>query len=110
MVFECKNYSKPIQPEQIYTTERYVSAGALRPICFLLTRSKPHKHTELAAYGAMREGGKMFVFLDDDDVCKMLAVRDAQLRLTKDDPAYFEDDPTIVLDQTIYDFLGRMPR
>lgn len=58
----------------------------------------------------MREGGKMFVSLDDNDICKMLAVRDAQLRLTREDPAYFENDPTIVLDQTIYDFLGRMPR
>lgn len=55
MVFECKNYSKPIMPNQLHTTERYISASALRPVCFLVTRFKPHKHTELAAFGAMRE-------------------------------------------------------
>jgi hypothetical protein len=110
MVFECKNYSQPIQPDQVYSTERYVSAGALRPICFLVTRKKPHKHAELAAFGAMREGGKLFVFLDDQDLCEMLKVRDVQLRLEKDDDSYFDNDPTIVLDQKIYDFLGRMPR
>jgi hypothetical protein len=110
MVFECKNYSQPIQPDQIYSTERYVSAGALRPICFLVTRKKPHKHAELAAFGAMREGGKLFIFLDDQDICEMLTVRDVQLRLSKNDDTYFENDPTVVLDQKIYDFLGRMPR
>lgn len=110
MVFEFKNYSQPVQPDQIYSTERYVSASALRPICFLVTRKKPHKHAELAAFGAMREGGKLFVFLDDKDICDMLAVRDAQFRLKKEDADYFENDPTQVLDQKIYDFLGRMPR
>ncbi len=57
--------------------------------------------------GEVRE---LFVFLDDEDICEMLDVRDAQIRLSKDDEAYFENDPTVVLDQKIYDFLGGMPR
>jgi hypothetical protein len=110
LVFECKNYSQAIQPNQIYSTERYIFAAALRPICFLITRKKPHKHAELAAFGAMREGGKLFVFLDDDDLCQMLKVRDTQLRQAKDSQGYMENDPSVILDQKIYDFLSRMPR
>lgn len=110
IVFECKNYSRPIKPNQLHTTERYISASALRPVCFLTTRLKPHEHTELAAFGAMREGGKLFVFLDDEDICEMLTIRDAQLRLPTDDRGYLKNDPTVVLDQKIYDFLSRMPR
>lgn len=112
MVFECKNYSGPITPNQIYSTERYVSAGALRPICFLISRTKPHEHTELAAFGAMREGGKLFVFLDDEDMCEMLKMKDVQLKQDKEkeEESYFKNDPTLILDQKIYDFLGRLAR
>ncbi|WP_210200095.1 restriction endonuclease [Bradyrhizobium sp. ARR65] len=110
IVFECKNYSLPIKPNQLHTTERYMSASALRPVCFLMTRVKPHEHTELAAFGAMREGGKLFVFLDDEDIYEMLRIRDVQLRLPTNNRDYLQNDPTVVLDQKIYDFLSRMPR
>ena len=55
VVFECKNYSDRLGPLQVYTTERYMSVGALRPICFVLSRLPIHPHAELAAFGAMRE-------------------------------------------------------
>lgn len=111
IVFECKNYNNPIKPAQLYSTERYISIGALRPICFIVSRLRPHTHTELAAAGAMREGGKLFVFLDDGDLCEMLRIRDAQLRLASESRHLdLANDPTVILDQKIYDFLGRLPR
>ena len=109
IVFECKNYTDPVGPQQVYTTERYISTGALRPICFLLTRKPPHEHAELAAFGAMRESGKLLIFLSDKDLGEMLKVRDAQI-LNSKDPADQDNDPTILLDQKIYDFIARLPR
>ncbi|MET4455453.1 hypothetical protein [Bradyrhizobium sp. RT3b] len=107
IIFECKNYSDPVGPEQVYSTERYLSTSALRPICFLLTRKPPHQHAELAAFGAMRESGKLMIFLSDDDLIEMLRVRDAQGDLTETST---DNDPTIILDQKIYDFISRLPR
>jgi hypothetical protein len=109
IVFECKNYTDPVGPHQVYTTERYISTGALRPICFLLTRKPPHEHAELAAFGAMRESGKLLIFLSDKDLGEMLKVRDAQISYSKD-PVDRDNDPTILLDQKIYDFIARLPR
>lgn len=110
IVFECKNYSEPVTPLQVYTTERYMSTNALRPICFLMSRQSPHHHAELAAFGAIRESGKLLIFLSDHDISRMLMVRDAQLAEKRDSPAWIENDPTIILDQKIYDFIARCPR
>ncbi|MGJ4890262.1 restriction endonuclease [Bradyrhizobium sp. HKCCYLRH3099] len=106
VIFECKNYSAPVGPHQVYTTERYLSVSALRSVCFLLSRFGPHEHAELAAFGAMRDSGKLIVFLDDRDLIEMLNVRDAQNSGTEAS----DNDPTIILDQKIYDFIARLPR
>ncbi|MBX3579778.1 MAG: hypothetical protein KF723_21450 [Rhizobiaceae bacterium] len=113
IVFECKNYDAPISPAQIYSTERYISITALRSVCLLFTRKKPSENAELAAFGAMREGGKLFVLLHDKHLTQMLAIRDAQLadRGGQVHPsADFGNDPTEVIDQVIYDFLSRIGR
>ena len=108
VVFECKNYSEPLGPLQVYTTERYMSVGASRPICFVLSRRPVHEHAELAAFGAMRETGKLLIFLSDEDLKTMIRLRAAQLR---EEPSRQDsNDPTIYLDQKIYDFIARLPR
>jgi hypothetical protein len=110
IVFECKNYSEPITPMQVYTTERYISIAALRPICFILSRTPPHEHAFYAAMGAMRESAKLLIFLGDEDLKSMIRIRDAQIIEQPDSKKWAENDPTIVLDQKIYDFLARLPR
>lgn len=110
IVFECKNYSKPIGPMQVYTTDRYMSVAALRSVCFLLSRKAPHPHAELAASGAMRDMGKLIVFLSDVDLAKMIAVRRAQIKDLADGGDPLENDPTIILDEKIYSFIARLPR
>jgi hypothetical protein len=110
VVFECKNYTDPISPMQVFTTERYMSVNALRPLCFMLTRKTPHAHAELAAFGALRESGKLLIMLNDEDLVQMIKVRDAQLQEEPGTPAWDQNDPTIILDQKIYDFVARCPR
>ena len=85
-----------------------MSVGALRPICFVLSRRPVHEHAELAAFGAMRETGKLLIFLSDEDLKTMIRLRAAQLR---EEPSRRDsNDPTIYLDQKIYDFIARLPR
>lgn len=110
VLFECKNYTKPITPIQVFTTERYLSIVALRSICFLLSRKAPQKNAALAASGAMRESGKLLIFLNDKDIKSMLRVRDAQLRDGPDSENWNSNDPTVLLDQKIYEFLSGLPR
>lgn len=110
VVFECKNYTDPISPMQVFTTERYMSVNALRPLCFMLTRKPPHTHAELAAFGALRESGKLLIMLSDEDLIQMIKVRDAQLSEVSGTAAWDQNDPTIILDQKIYDFVARCPR
>ncbi|MER9924439.1 hypothetical protein NKJ84_16035 [Mesorhizobium sp. M0048] len=80
IAFECKNYTDKITPAQVHSTERYVNTSALRPICIMVSRKGANEHAESTAFGAMREGGKLFVFLSDSDLEQMLSVRDAQIR------------------------------
>lgn len=110
VLFECKNYGKPIGAMQVFTTERYLSASALRPICFVLSRKPAHPHAVQAASGAMRESGKLLVFLSDDDLIKMLRAKDAQLKEGGSVAEMQANDPTEILDQTIYDFVAGLAR
>jgi hypothetical protein len=109
VVFEFKNYSERIGPKQIYTTERYLSASAMRSVCFLVSRHAPHLNAELTAFGALRESGKLLVFLDDGDLKTMLRFRDAELVALRTGRTV-EDDASVVLDQKIYQFLATMGR
>lgn len=110
VLFECKNYGKPIGAMQVFTTERYLSASALRPICFVLSRKPAHPHAVQAASGAMRESGKLLVFLSDNDLIKMLRAKDAQLKEGGTIAEMQANDPTEILDQTIYDFVAGLAR
>jgi hypothetical protein len=109
IVFECKNYGDEIGPGQVYTTERYMSTKALRSICFLLSRKGPNEHARLAAAGAMRDSGKLMIFLSDGDLERMISAKDVQNAKTSSSEAR-ENDPTIILDRKIYDFIARLPR
>lgn len=110
VMFECKNYTHPIKAMQIFTTERYLSANVLRPVCFILTRKKPHPHAVEAAFGAMRDSQKLLVVLSDDDLVSMIRAKDAQLALGGTTTDRLQNDPTEILDQRIYDFIAGIPR
>ncbi|MGO7169606.1 restriction endonuclease [Rhizobium leguminosarum] len=110
IVFECKNYTDAIGPMQVYTTERYMSLKALRPLCFMVTREKPKPNAYLAAQAALRDSGRLVVFLDDKDLTDMLLLRESQLLHRPGTEEWIGKDPAEHLDQKIYELLATMPR
>lgn len=108
LIVECKNYSKPIEAMQIYTTERYLSPTALRSIAFIVTRKPPRNSAIKAASGALRESGKLMLVFDEKDICAMLHARD--LQLSSKGRAVEENDPAEVIDARLHQFLATLPR
>lgn len=105
LIVECKNYKAAIAGEQIFTTERYLSHAALRPIALIATRETAAKSAEEAVRGAMRENGKLMLILTDKDLCKMMSMRD--LFVETQDP---QNDPVEFLDGRLHAFLASLPR
>lgn len=98
LLFECKNHQNPITADQIYSTERYLFAGALRTVCFLIARKGGDAGCMRAAQGAMRESGKLILVLSNLDLVEMLQ--------TGEDRDSAED----ILDERIWRFIISLPR
>lgn len=98
IVFECKNYAKKITADQVYSTERYLFANALRTVCILISRLGPDDGCRRAAQGAMRESGKLILLLSNTDLVELL-----KLRSTPGGPAEY-------LDALIWQFIVSLPR
>lgn len=98
LLFECKHYQDPITADQIYSTERYLFAGALRTVCFLIARKGGDAGCMRAAQGAMRESGKLILVLSNLDLVEMLQ--------TGEDRDSAED----ILDERIWRFIISLPR
>lgn len=98
IIFECKNYDEKIGPDQIYSTERYLFAGALRTVCLLISRLGANKYAIRAAQGAMRESGKLIVLLSNSDLIEMLELRPQNGAVEN------------FLDKRIWDFIVSLPR
>jgi hypothetical protein len=97
-VFEFKNYGTKIKQGQIYTTEKYLFGTALRSTAIIISRNGADSHALVAAWGALRESGKLIVNLDLDDLCKMLHYKDVG------------DDHNSLLIERIDDMLMRLER
>jgi hypothetical protein len=76
VLFEFKNYCDELTQHQVYTTERYLYKNALRSVGFIVSRKGASEGAEQAAKGALRENGKLIIFLDDRDINKMLDIKD----------------------------------
>lgn len=98
LLFECKNYEDRITADQIYSTERYLFAGALRTVCFLIARRGGDDGCMRAAQGAMRESGKLILVLSNLDLVEMLE--------------FGEDKKSAenLLDERIWRFIISLPR
>lgn len=75
VVFEFKNYSKKIQQNLIYVTDKYLFNPALRNVAFIISRKGFDKHAHEAAMGILKESGKLIVDLTDDDLIKMILAK-----------------------------------
>lgn len=76
ILFEFKNYKDPLPHGQIYTTERYLFPKALRGCCIIIARNGVSVQAITAAKGALRENGKLIIFIDEAELLTMLEMRD----------------------------------
>jgi hypothetical protein len=76
VVFEFKNYKDAIGQGEIYTTERYLFATALRNLAIIIARNGASESALRAAKGALKEHGKLIMVLSAQDICDMLNMRD----------------------------------
>ena len=76
ILFEFKNYDDLLPQGQVYTTERYLYPKALRGTCILIARSGSSQQAIDATKGALKEGGKLVLLLDENDLQKMLIKTD----------------------------------
>lgn len=98
MVFEFKNYSEKIKQGQILTTEKYLLERGLRRVAIVISRHGASENAQKMAQGAMREHGKLILVLSDEEVCKMLHMKERG------------EDPSDFLFETTDQFLTSLPR
>lgn len=75
VVFEFKNYSKAIDQNLIYITEKYLFDAALRNVAIIISRKGFSESAKFAAAGCLKEHGKLILNITDDDLIKMLELR-----------------------------------
>lgn len=76
VVFEYKNYSKPISQNLIYITEKYLFSAALRNVAFIVSRKGFDKNAKKAALDCLKENGKLIISLNDEDLIKMVSMKE----------------------------------
>ncbi len=76
VVFEYKNYREPISQNLIYITEKYLFPVALRNVAFIVSRKGFDLNAQKAALGCLRESGKLIISIDEDDLIKMIALKE----------------------------------
>lgn len=72
VVFEFKNYSKEIDQNLIYITEKYLFDAALRNVAFIISRKGFSKSAKFAAEGCLKEHGKLILDVTEEDLVKMI--------------------------------------
>ena len=72
VVFEFKNYNKPIDQNLIYITEKYLFNAALRNVAIIISRHGFSDSARFAANGCLKENGKLIMNISDLDLISML--------------------------------------
>ena len=73
--FLIKNYKEAITQKEIYTTEKYLYAKALRSVAIILSCHGADKNAEKAIRGALRENGKLIISISNEDIIHMLEAK-----------------------------------
>lgn len=84
IIFEFKNYSKPITQKEIYTTERYLYSKALRGVAIVIAANGYDANAYWAAKGSLRENGKLIMLFDTEDLIAM-----NKMKMEQEDPANY---------------------
>lgn len=72
IVFEFKNYARPLPQNMIFITEKYLFNATLRNVAIIISRKGFAKNALVAAVGCLKESGKLILDITDDDLVKML--------------------------------------
>lgn len=84
VVFEFKNYTDPVTQKEIYTTEKYLYAKALRSVGIIIAANGYDEHAHWAAKGSLRENGKLIMLLTAEDLKKM-----NEMKMNQEDPSNY---------------------
>lgn len=77
VVFEFKNYAEKLDQNLIYVTEKYLYEPALRNVAFIISRQGFHENAETAAYGILKEHGKLIIDVPDSELITMLKMKES---------------------------------
>lgn len=72
IIFEFKNYKDFITQKEIYTTEKYLYAKALRCVAIIVSCNGSDENAKKAIKGTLRENGKLILNLSNRDLVNML--------------------------------------
>lgn len=75
VIFEFKNYAKPIQQNLIYTTEKYLFRSALRSVAIIISRKGFSESAHSASEGCLKEHSKLVLSINDTDLINMIKLR-----------------------------------
>lgn len=84
IIFEFKNYAKQITQREIYTTDKYLYAKALRCVAIIISCEGEDKNAKKAVKGTLRENGKLILNISNKDMILML-----QGKLQNNSPAEY---------------------
>lgn len=93
LIFECKNYVKPIRENQLQISSKYVGEHKLAKLGILVTRKGLHENGVKAQENIWKEHKKMILCMSDEHLQKMLELK------------HEGDEPSKVIDSLIRDFL-----
>lgn len=72
IIFEFKNYVDQITQKEIYTTDKYLYAKALRCVAIIISCEGEDKNAKKAIKGTLRENGKLILSISNKDLVMML--------------------------------------
>lgn len=75
IIFEFKNYSDMITQKEIYTTDKYLYAKALRCVAIIVSCYGEDKNAKKAIKGTLRENGKLIISISNKDLIELLSVK-----------------------------------
>lgn len=73
VIFEFKNYTDQITQGEIYTTDKYLYAKALRCVAIIISCNGEDKNAKKAMKGTLRENGKLILSISNKDLIMMLS-------------------------------------
>jgi hypothetical protein len=82
VIFEFKNYTEKVTQKEIYTTEKYLYAKALRCVAIIISRNGYDDNAYWAAKGCLRESGKLLILLETKDLIEM-----SKRKMSLDEPS-----------------------